>query len=170
MSLLNEYLEKIEELRGTDRDSELFGMDEPEPSELDAFEPLPKNLGVYKTFIMQAYRINKPLRYIELVELLVTGKVGAWDTKKRSDYRGVGSINLQGYGRYGQGILARWFNKQPDGKYIPKQHLRERVLVGDFKPFSGAPIPNSSAYSRFERERDKAREQERIEKLKSRWS
>ena len=83
MSLLNEYLEKIEELRGTDRDSELFGMDEPEPSELDAFEPLPKNLGVYKTFIMQAYRINKPLRYIELVELLVTGKVGAWDTKKR---------------------------------------------------------------------------------------
>jgi hypothetical protein len=165
MSLLQQYLEKIEELRATDRDPELFGLDEPEPE-----EPIDENEGVYKKMIMRAYRLNRPLRYIDIVELLRTGKVGVWTSKQRTNNRGYGAMNLQGYGRGGEGILKGWFNKDATGKYVPIPSLMERVLSGAFKPFGGFSDPNAhwdrERAKRFKREKD----QRQMNRFMSRWS
>jgi len=170
VSFFNEYLERIQDLRATDRDPELFGLDEPE---VEKFGPLPPNIGVYKRVIMTAYRLNKPLRYMDFVELLVTGEIGNWGPEKRRDYRGSGAMNFNGSPRRHskkRGLLNIWFNKTNDGSYVPKPELRKQVLSGFFQPFSGEGEGRYRYSSRSSREYEKRWEQERRNSIAKRWS
>lgn len=90
--------------------------------------------GKYARFIQKAYELNKPLGYMDLVELLETGSVGKWTTEQRRNNRGLAAGNFGS--SYGVGILAKWFD-HVDKKYVPKEKLRELVASGKIAPFRG---------------------------------
>jgi len=94
----------------------------------------------YAKMIQKAYRLNKPLSYMEIVELLQTGQVGKWGPKERRDNRGWGATNLNKK----WGNVLHFFKKEgptgSKGKYKPIESLRDKVMSGDFQPF-GDPGP-----------------------------
>ncbi len=103
--------------------------------------------GKYLAFIRDVYDNYKDgLGYMDMVELLYTGKVGEWNKQSRKDCRGYGSTNLCGripmsrvpyyLGRphVDVGILPAWFIKK-GRKYFPNENIREYIMSDEFKPF-----------------------------------
>lgn len=143
MSKFQYYMEALKEL-------------DVEGGKVESFEA--ENAGRYKKMVQKAYKLNKPLSYMELVELLQTGEIGKWGPKERQNNRGVGSMNLTGYGKTGS-ILGNWFDKV-DGKYVPKKAKMEEVLQGNFKPWAGIYDPHDRAYQKSRRQFKRERKEE----------
>lgn len=104
-------------------------------------KPVKRNVGKYATMIRTIYtHFPEGMKYMDIVELLYTGENGFWTKKERHERRGYGATNLCGM-RHWQtrawarpGILYQWF-KKVNGKWVPKQEMKEIVFGKDFQPF-----------------------------------
>jgi len=95
----------------------------------DKTVPCKKEFGNrYRTLMKLAFQYDR-LRYMDIVELYLTGEVRKWNKNQRMNNRGYGACNLQGHNRTGS-PLAKYFSKGTDGWYYPRFDREEALYDG----------------------------------------